>query len=405
MIKLGAPRTKEHLLRLAEHFQRRLQETKPWISIDLENYKGGKYKLNYYCSKHDFNGVASGAALIKSYGCPTCQKEGHIYNTDEYKESRSSLEFDNFKLKAKEIHADKYQYFDYLNSRTKIKIFCNKHQSYFYQLPSAHLQGQNCPECGKESFAVSAGMGDKGFEERWLAKNQNKNLSYIKGTFTKFNEPVAFNCTIHGRISINSGRDLSNVCKLCVKEDSRKKFEEKFIETSSRLYPDQFDYSKLDYQGNRSAVTLICKYHGEFKVSPMHHISELGHGSGCKQCAKLLWGRWSPKTLKKNEEYFRKEACLVYLIKIGDLHKIGISKNIKSRFNQFKLESGLDPELLGFYQSNTFKSSEIEHHLSKLYKAKRLDHPIRFGGYTECYDFSEQDISDVLSFFNKADSW
>lgn len=50
--------------------------------------------------------------------------------------------------KAKLVHGDKYDYSKtvYLGSKSKIKIICPIHGE-FEQLPSAHFQGQGCPQC------------------------------------------------------------------------------------------------------------------------------------------------------------------------------------------------------------------------------------------------------------------
>ncbi|MCK9445521.1 hypothetical protein M0Q50_01340 [bacterium] len=62
---------------------------------------------------------------------------------------KKSLE--EFISSSKEIHNNKYDYslVEYINSSTKVKIFCKKCNEYFEQLPNNHLsQKQGCPICG-----------------------------------------------------------------------------------------------------------------------------------------------------------------------------------------------------------------------------------------------------------------
>lgn len=56
---------------------------------------------------------------------------------------------DDFVIKAKSIHGDKYVYDHvvYTNSTTKVDIFCPVH-GIFHQTPHSHLHGQGCPLCG-----------------------------------------------------------------------------------------------------------------------------------------------------------------------------------------------------------------------------------------------------------------
>ena len=56
---------------------------------------------------------------------------------------------DDFILKAREIHGDKYDYslVEYKNNKTKVCIICPVHGE-FWQKPNNHLIGQGCPYCG-----------------------------------------------------------------------------------------------------------------------------------------------------------------------------------------------------------------------------------------------------------------
>ena len=52
------------------------------------------------------------------------------------------LTTEEFIVKARMIHGDKYRYDKviYKNSKTKVEIFCNKCQEYFKQTPNVILQ-------------------------------------------------------------------------------------------------------------------------------------------------------------------------------------------------------------------------------------------------------------------------
>ena len=74
-------------------------------------------------------------------------------------------------------------------------------------------------------------------------------------------------------------------CKVCYHkrrgEESRKSIDT-FIKQAKEIHGDKYDYSKVDYRGNKSKVILICPKHGEFAVTPNKHISR---GDGCPKCA------------------------------------------------------------------------------------------------------------------------
>lgn len=56
--------------------------------------------------------------------------------------------------------------------------------------------------------------------------------------------------------------------------------QEEFIEKAKLKHGDKYDYSMVKYIGSQKKVIIICKEHGEFSQTSMHHIS----GSGCKKC-------------------------------------------------------------------------------------------------------------------------
>ena len=117
------------------------------------------------------------------------------------------------------MHGNKYTYFKdkYIDSRNYTEILCNKHNKIFKQRPSAHVQGQGCPDCGR------------------LAAIENS---------TKTND--------------------------------------KFIEEIIELYGNKYDFSKTVYTGAFNKVTVICKKHGEQKVSANNLLS----GRSCSECNK-----------------------------------------------------------------------------------------------------------------------
>ncbi len=61
-----------------------------------------------------------------------------------------------------------------------------------------------------------------------------------------------------------------------------KKTTPQFIEESKEKHSDKYDYSKTVYKNSKEKVIIICQEHGQFLVSPVHHLYS---GSGCKKCS------------------------------------------------------------------------------------------------------------------------
>lgn len=61
----------------------------------------------------------------------------------------------------------------------------------------------------------------------------------------------------------------------------RKLTKEEFIKKAIDVHGDEYDYSLVNYCGNRKNVNIICKKHGKFSQSPAHHINV---ASKCPLC-------------------------------------------------------------------------------------------------------------------------
>jgi len=59
-----------------------------------------------------------------------------------------------------------------------------------------------------------------------------------------------------------------------------KKTLEQFIDEAIIIHGGKYDYSKVNYKGSIDKVTIVCKIHGDFLISPQKHLI----GQGCKIC-------------------------------------------------------------------------------------------------------------------------
>jgi hypothetical protein len=68
-----------------------------------------------------------------------------------------------------------------------------------------------------------------------------------------------------------------------------------FIEKAIKIHGNKFDYSKVEYNGSHTKVSIICLEHGEFYQSPTNHLS----GNGCPKCAwEYKHGKYRLTTLE-----------------------------------------------------------------------------------------------------------
>jgi len=124
----------------------------------------------------------------------------------------TKLTKEEFILRAKQIHGDKYDYskIDYINKHTKICIICPEHGE-FWQSPNNHLLGNGCRKC-------------------WLEKNLYSKLSNTR----------------------------------------------EFIEKAKQIHGEKYDYSKTNYCHSLKKVIITCMKHGDFLQTPNCHLNGQG---------------------------------------------------------------------------------------------------------------------------------
>jgi hypothetical protein len=105
-------------------------------------YLNKRTKITIICPIHgDF--AQTPADHLRGYGCGKCANK-HQTTVD-------------FIVKAERLHGKRYSYemTDYRTSKEKVKIICRKH-GVFEQRPNQHLNGDGCPECGREITRLSS---------------------------------------------------------------------------------------------------------------------------------------------------------------------------------------------------------------------------------------------------------
>jgi hypothetical protein len=193
---------------------------------------------------------------------------------------------------------NKFTYSDYVDSKTKINIFCNEHNEYFSQTPSEHLRGKNgCKSCQKKENKIIIKKENYKNENKLynndifinkanLKHNSKYDYSLVK--YEKSNKKVKIICPIHGEFEQLPYSHLRGKgCKKCGETNTKDKLThnvDDFIQKSKLKHGDKYDYSLVDYKNSQTSVSIICKNHGVFKQLPYDHIS----GHGCNKCSSSI---------------------------------------------------------------------------------------------------------------------
>ena len=229
------------------------------------NYTGNKTKVVIICPKHgEFEQIPN--SHKRGYDCPKCHRYAKLTTEGVIEQFR-------------EVHGDKYDYskVNYTGSNNKVVIICPKHGE-FKQIPNSHKRGQGCPKCGSRAKLTTEYVIEK-FREVHGDKYDYSNVNYI-GCDTK----VTIICEEHGEFEqIPNSHKSGNGCPKCVGKGLTT---EEVIKQFREVHGDKYNYSKVNYYNKNTKVTIICPEHGEFEQSPSNHKQVQGCPK-CHPYAKL----------------------------------------------------------------------------------------------------------------------
>jgi len=241
-------------------------------------YIRGSTKVTITCLIHgDFQQTPN--SHLNGQGCPEC---GYI-KRDAWKRKSQEEAINGFIA----VHGNLYDYsmVNYLGSTIKVKIICPIHGE-FEQTPANHLQGQGCPECGRDKVCASHTKNlDDLIEKSNIIHDYKYDYSLVEYTRTK--DKVSIKCPIHGVFHqrfddhITRGQGCPE-CGNIKSANSQRSNTDEFVRKAKLVWGNTYDYSLVEYHNRNTKVIIICNIHGEFQQTPNTHC----RGSGCPKCTQ-----------------------------------------------------------------------------------------------------------------------
>ncbi|MBQ9238175.1 hypothetical protein IJ556_00440 [bacterium] len=214
------------------------------------------------------------------------------------------LSFSDFVDRTQKLYGDSYDYskVNFINTSTKVCITCSKHGD-FWITPNNFLNGHKCPTCsGRQRITKEV------FISRSTAIHKGR-YDYSKVEWNGANKEVCIICPVHGEFwQIAKYHFIGNGCQKCFA--CPKSTTEEFIKKAKAIYGDRYDYSKVEYKGNKEKVCIICGEHGEFWQTPNNHLL----GAGCPTCPQSNLEGEIRHFLIKNNIKFEQEKTFDWLV-------------------------------------------------------------------------------------------
>lgn len=219
-----------------------------------------------------------------------------------------------------------------------------------------------------------------------------KKFNYSEVEYINSHTKVKILCKIHGQFLQRPLNHLKGKgCRKCANQGVSL---QKRIDDFRSIHGDKYDYSLVDYRGNKSNIVIICPIHGEFKQTPSVHLL----GCGCQKCAyenrleyhqtkPTGWGITNWIALSNKSKYF--DSFKVYVIEIKDkgehFYKIGRTFNtLKRRFMGNK-NMPYTYSIIKVFEGSAEEMFNLEWGLKREHKALKYIPNLKFNGSFECF--------------------
>jgi G:T-mismatch repair DNA endonuclease (very short patch repair protein) len=131
----------------------------------------------------------------------------------------------------------------------------------------------------------------KSFIDKAIATHGTK-YDYSKTSYVACKDKLTIICSTHGEFymtpnaHIGIQRQGCNKCGIISRSTKNKRTTAIFIEDAIAVHGMTYDYSKSNYINCKKKLIVICRVHGEFQITPEHHLRKIGCAKcGTKRCA------------------------------------------------------------------------------------------------------------------------
>ena len=184
--------------------------------------------------------------------------------------------------KFQKVHGDKFDYskVSYSTAKTRVIVACKEHGD-FLITPNNHLSGYGCPKCVGRGFTKEENLSRFIHDAHKIHNNK-----YDYSLVDLSDQKLIIICPIHGKFTQSKIGHITNKsgcpqCGIIQKGLSCRLSKDAFIEKANATHNNRYTYDNTVYKGAHKKVSITCKTHGEFAVTPANHWS---NGIGCPSC-------------------------------------------------------------------------------------------------------------------------
>ena len=180
-----------------------------------------------------------------------------------------------------------YDLVKYKGYKKNIKIFCKKkYHGVFERRPETLFKKRGCFRCIKDLDKLK-------FISKVSKIHKNK-YDYSLVNYVNYHQKITVICNVneHGNFKVtpDNHHHRKSGCSICGRLRSsleRRKSQKIFLNQLKKIYKNKYSFKKINYQGAKIPVIIICKNHGEQQITP----DSILQGSGpCFDCGLIARG-------------------------------------------------------------------------------------------------------------------
>lgn len=197
-----------------------------------------------------------------------------------------TLTLTEFISKAQHIHSNAFDYShitNWINTKHKITIKCNTCNKLLSMRANHHTSTRNpqtCKYCNKKISDVNLTKP----HDTYLIEFSNRwgDEYLLLDNYVHSAKHISIKCNACDTVITKRPDHALHGKYLCPCKIPLRLSEENFIKKSDKKHNNRYEYTNVKYTGYRNPVTIICKKHGPFSITPEVHLM----GIGCKKCSE-----------------------------------------------------------------------------------------------------------------------
>lgn len=245
-------------------------------------YAGMAAKVTIRCPDH---GLFTQRAQdhIRGGGCPECSAQARRHSILRSR-AKSRISTAEMIVRFESVHGRTYDYtkVEFAGTKKPVTIVCREHGA-FQQLPSNHLKGSGCRNCGSNRAAAKHKLDQAEFERR-VRQTHGKRYGLALAFYLTQYDNVTVHCAEHGEFSIlplnlwqGSG------CPRCARLEGGKKHritQEDYLRRAEEVHGTTYDHGLIQFTRMHDRIVVVCRNHGQFSPTAVNYLA----GRGCKVC-------------------------------------------------------------------------------------------------------------------------